>query len=138
MPEIQRVNLATVALQLKALGFDDLVGFDFMDRPPTAAMLRALETLFALGALDDSGKHLFCLIAVLLLNDCLVCVASAACSGESQIAAVHRGSNGLLRTMMTQASNLCIVHVILLLNRAVYGTQLGVVYLCCTILLLTH
>ncbi|KAL0046865.1 hypothetical protein WJX82_000241 [Trebouxia sp. C0006] len=56
LPEIQRVNLATVALQLKALGFDDLVGFDFMDRPPTAAMLRALETLYALGALDDSGK----------------------------------------------------------------------------------
>ena len=64
LPEIQRVNLATVALQLKALGFDDLVGFDFMDRPPTAAMLRALETLFALGALDDAGKHLFCVIAV--------------------------------------------------------------------------
>ncbi|DBA69678.1 hypothetical protein WJX79_010671 [Trebouxia sp. C0005] len=55
-PEIQRVNLATVALQLKALGFDDLVGFDFMDRPPTGAMLRALESLYALGALDDSGK----------------------------------------------------------------------------------
>ncbi len=47
-----------MALQLKALGFDDLVGFDFMDRPPTAAMLRALETLYALGALDDSGKHI--------------------------------------------------------------------------------
>ncbi len=47
-----------MALQLKALGFDDLLGFDFMDRPPTAAMLRALETLYALGALDDAGKHL--------------------------------------------------------------------------------
>ena len=47
-----------MALQLKALGFDDLVGFDFMDRPPTAAMLRALETLYALGALDDSGNHI--------------------------------------------------------------------------------
>lgn len=55
LPEIQRVNLATVALQLKALGFDDLLAFDFMDRPPTAAVLRALETLYALGALDDSG-----------------------------------------------------------------------------------
>ena len=55
LPEIQRVNLATVALQLKALGFDDLLAFDFMDQPPTAALLRALETLYALGALDDSG-----------------------------------------------------------------------------------
>ncbi|KAL3162549.1 hypothetical protein ABBQ32_010202 [Trebouxia sp. C0010 RCD-2024] len=56
LPEIQRVNLSTVALQLKALGFDDLPAFDFMDRPPMAALLRALETLYALGALDDSGK----------------------------------------------------------------------------------
>ena len=71
-----------MALQLKALGFDDLVGFDFMDRPPTAAMLRALETLFALGALDDSGKHLLCFIAVLLLYVSLVCVALIICSGE--------------------------------------------------------
>lgn len=55
LPEIQRVNLSTVALQLKALGFDDLPAFDFMDRPPMAALLRALETLYALGALDDSG-----------------------------------------------------------------------------------
>ena len=60
LPEIQRVNLATVALQLKALGFDDLLAFDFMDRPPTAALLRALETLYALGALDDSGMVPIC------------------------------------------------------------------------------
>ena len=58
LPEMQRVNLASVALQLKALGFDDLVGFDFMDKPPTAALLRALEGLYALGALDDQGKLL--------------------------------------------------------------------------------
>lgn len=55
LPEIQRVNLASVALQLKALGFDDLLGFDFMDKPPRSALLRALELLYALGALTDSG-----------------------------------------------------------------------------------
>ena len=49
-----------MALQLKALGFDDLLAFDFMDRPPTAALLRALETLYALGALDDSGLSPIC------------------------------------------------------------------------------
>jgi len=78
LPEIQRVNLATVALQLKALGFDDLVGFDFMDRPPTAAMLRALETLYALGALDDSGNHICAATSVLLpyLCCCHTCVAA--------------------------------------------------------------
>ena len=74
LPEIQRVNLATVALQLKALGFDDLVGFDFMDRPPTAAMLRALETLYALGALDDSGKHIYAAATSMLLPHLCCCL----------------------------------------------------------------
>lgn len=78
-PEIQRVNLATVALQLKALGFDDLVGFDFMDRPPTGAMLRALESLYALGALDDSGKHTF----MLLPHATWTCSYSNMCSRTS-------------------------------------------------------
>ena len=32
-PEILRSNLATVVLQLKKLGIDDLVHFDFMDPP---------------------------------------------------------------------------------------------------------
>jgi HrpA-like RNA helicase len=27
-------------LQLKALGVEDVVGFDFMDKPPTAAIVR--------------------------------------------------------------------------------------------------
>lgn len=39
-PEIQRTNLATVVLQLKAMGIDDVVGFDFMDPPPQAAIIR--------------------------------------------------------------------------------------------------
>ena len=32
-PEILRSNLSTVVLQLKKLGIDDLVHFDFMDPP---------------------------------------------------------------------------------------------------------
>ena len=32
-PEILRSNLGTVVLQLKKLGIDDLVHFDFMDPP---------------------------------------------------------------------------------------------------------
>jgi len=55
-PEIQRINLASVVLQLKALGVEDVVGFDFMDRPPTASLLRALELLFALGAVGPDGR----------------------------------------------------------------------------------
>jgi ATP-dependent RNA helicase DHX8/PRP22 len=34
VPEIQRTNLANVVLQLKAMGINDLIHFDFMDPPP--------------------------------------------------------------------------------------------------------
>ncbi|KAJ3324624.1 putative ATP-dependent RNA helicase dhx33 [Boothiomyces sp. JEL0866] len=51
-PEIKRSNLANVILLLKASGIDDIVGFDFMDKP----MVGALEQLFALGALNDKGE----------------------------------------------------------------------------------
>uniref|UniRef100_A0A0D9ZYP3 RNA helicase n=1 Tax=Oryza glumipatula TaxID=40148 RepID=A0A0D9ZYP3_9ORYZ len=56
VPEIQRSNLASVVLALKALGINDLVGFDFMDPPPAESLLRALEELFALGALNSRGE----------------------------------------------------------------------------------
>jgi len=42
-PEMLRTNLATVVLQLKAMGIDNVVHFDFMSPPPSAAMIRALE-----------------------------------------------------------------------------------------------
>jgi HrpA-like RNA helicase len=34
IPEIQRANMATVALDLKVIGIDDLISFKFMDKPP--------------------------------------------------------------------------------------------------------
>lgn len=55
IPEIQRTNLGNVVLQLKAMGINDLLGFDFMDPPPPQNMITAMETLYALGALDDEG-----------------------------------------------------------------------------------
>ena len=55
IPEIQRTNLGNVVLQLKAMGINDLLGFDFMDPPPVATLVGAMETLHALGALDDEG-----------------------------------------------------------------------------------
>ena len=45
-----------VVLMLKSLGINDLVHFDFMDPPPTETLMRALEQLFALGALNDLGE----------------------------------------------------------------------------------
>ncbi len=45
-----------VVLMLKSLGIHDLLRFDFMDPPPTETLLRALEQLYALGALNDRGE----------------------------------------------------------------------------------
>ena len=55
VPEIQRTNLAATVLQLKAMGINDLLHFDFMDSPPVEAMIHALELLHTLSALDDEG-----------------------------------------------------------------------------------
>jgi len=43
-------------LQLKKLGIDDLVHFDFMDPPAAESLMRALELLNYLEALDDEGN----------------------------------------------------------------------------------
>ncbi|CDU25540.1 probable ATP dependent RNA helicase [Sporisorium scitamineum] len=55
IPDIQRQNLASTILALKAMGINDLVNFDFMDPPPAQTLLTALESLYALSALDDEG-----------------------------------------------------------------------------------
>lgn len=52
-PEMQRASLAWPVLQLKALGVDDVLHFDFVSPPSVAAMLHGLEILYSLGALDD-------------------------------------------------------------------------------------
>ena len=56
VPEIQRTNLGMVILMLKSLGINDLIGFDFMDPPPGETIIRALEMLYALGALNSKGE----------------------------------------------------------------------------------
>jgi pre-mRNA-splicing factor ATP-dependent RNA helicase DHX16 len=56
VPEVQRTNLGNVVLLLKSLGINDLIGFDFMDPPRAEALIRALEQLYALGALNDRGE----------------------------------------------------------------------------------
>ncbi|KAG0181537.1 hypothetical protein DFQ29_008001 [Apophysomyces sp. BC1021] len=54
-PEIQRVNLSSVILLLKSLGVHDLLNFDFLDAPMEDTMIRALDQLYALHALNDRG-----------------------------------------------------------------------------------
>ncbi len=42
-------------LLLKSLGINDLLDFDFMDPPSTDTIVRAVEQLYALGALNNAG-----------------------------------------------------------------------------------
>lgn len=55
IPDIQRQNLASTILALKAMGINDLLNFNFMDPPPQQTMITALENLYALSALDEEG-----------------------------------------------------------------------------------
>jgi ATP-dependent RNA helicase DHX8/PRP22 len=55
IPEIQRTNLSNTVLTLKAMGVNDLLGFDFMDPPPVQTLVTALQMLYSLGALDEEG-----------------------------------------------------------------------------------
>jgi pre-mRNA-splicing factor ATP-dependent RNA helicase DHX16 len=55
-PEIQRTNLNSIVLMLKSLGINQLISFDFMDPPAPDMLIRSLEQLYALGALNDKGE----------------------------------------------------------------------------------
>ncbi|UKK00399.2 ATP-dependent helicase [Theileria orientalis] len=55
VPEIQRVNLTNVVIILKAMGINDFIHFDFMDRPCNEMLIDALDVLYHLGALDEEG-----------------------------------------------------------------------------------
>ena len=54
-PEIQRANLGWTVLNMKAMGINDLLSFDFMDPPASQALISAMEQLYSLGALDEEG-----------------------------------------------------------------------------------
>ncbi|KAJ0247365.1 DEAD/DEAH box helicase domain-containing protein [Hirschfeldia incana] len=55
VPEIQRINLVMTTLNLKAIGINDPLSFDFMDPPQPQALISAMEQLYSLGALDEEG-----------------------------------------------------------------------------------
>jgi pre-mRNA-splicing factor ATP-dependent RNA helicase DHX38/PRP16 len=42
VPEIMRTNLSSVVLQLKSLGVDNLLEFDFMDPPPEDNLVNSM------------------------------------------------------------------------------------------------
>lgn len=88
-PEIIRSNLCQVVLTLLKLGIQDLVHFDFMEAPTPEAMMRALELLHLLGAIDDEamlttvGEHLAELPVDPHLGRFLVAAASRGVTGEA-------------------------------------------------------
>ncbi|KAJ7285946.1 P-loop containing nucleoside triphosphate hydrolase protein [Mycena rebaudengoi] len=55
-PEILRSNLSNSVLELVKLGIKDLVRFDYVDAPAPETLMRALELLNYLAALDDEGN----------------------------------------------------------------------------------
>ncbi|KAF8335363.1 pre-mRNA-splicing factor ATP-dependent RNA helicase PRP43 [Cantharellus anzutake] len=55
-PEILRCNLSNTVLELIKLGITDLVHFDYMDSPAPETIMRALELLNYLGALDNRSN----------------------------------------------------------------------------------
>ncbi|KAH9848244.1 pre-mRNA-splicing factor ATP-dependent RNA helicase PRP43 [Lenzites betulinus] len=55
-PEILRSNLANTVLELAKLGIHDLIHFDYVDAPAPETLMRALELLNFLAALDDEGQ----------------------------------------------------------------------------------
>ncbi|KAL0227762.1 hypothetical protein RCL1_003905 [Eukaryota sp. TZLM3-RCL] len=56
IPEMLRSNIASVVLQMLRLGIRDLIKFDYPDAPHPEALMRALEVLAYIGALDDNAQ----------------------------------------------------------------------------------
>lgn len=55
-PEITRSDMTTPILQLKSLGIDDLMKFEWVTAPPAESVLRALEGLVAAGMVGEDGR----------------------------------------------------------------------------------
>lgn len=56
VPEIQRQSMSMTVLLLKAMGIDDVLGFEFLDKPSAQSIISACQDLFLLGALNDDGS----------------------------------------------------------------------------------
>lgn len=57
-PEIQRVNLSQVILQLKSMNIDDpIYGFDYVTPPSTQSLIQAFQLLYTLGSVDYSSSE---------------------------------------------------------------------------------
>ncbi|HLS00838.1 MAG TPA: ATP-dependent RNA helicase HrpA, partial [Beutenbergiaceae bacterium] len=57
-PEVLRTSLASVILQMTALGLGDIAQFPFIDPPDSRAIRDGVNLLRELGAVDSSGRRL--------------------------------------------------------------------------------
>jgi ATP-dependent RNA helicase DDX35 len=55
-PEIQRSSLTSLILLIKSLGVKNVLSFDLMSVPTVEALSHGLESLYALGAMDDAAE----------------------------------------------------------------------------------
>lgn len=55
-PEIQRTSLDHSILQLKSLGVDNILRFDYLSPPPSSMIAEALDRLAAIGAMDGNAE----------------------------------------------------------------------------------
>ena len=55
-PEIKRINLRNIALQLFSIGYTNINDLDFIDRPPKENFNNAYEDLVSLGAIENSNN----------------------------------------------------------------------------------
>ncbi|XP_054167510.1 ATP-dependent RNA helicase DHX33-like [Oppia nitens] len=56
IPEIQRSNLANVLLHLIAIGINDVMSFDFIDKPSQENIINAIQQLIHFGAIEDKNN----------------------------------------------------------------------------------
>uniref|UniRef100_A0A1I8NQG5 Helicase-associated domain-containing protein n=2 Tax=Stomoxys calcitrans TaxID=35570 RepID=A0A1I8NQG5_STOCA len=87
--EMRRTQLCFVVLYLKALAVENILRFDFPSPPPAKNMFASLETLYVLGAINESGNLTNPLGYFLSespfssnLSRCLFNSSEFACSGE--------------------------------------------------------
>ncbi|KAG2432191.1 hypothetical protein HXX76_009111 [Chlamydomonas incerta] len=102
VPEMQRSNLVSMVLQLKSLGIDNVMRFEWLAPPPAEAMVRALEELHALRVLDDDAR---------LTKD--VGLALAALPLEPSLGAALLAARGLgcVEELLTVAALMSVPHV---------------------------
>ncbi|XP_063980646.1 probable ATP-dependent RNA helicase DHX35 [Diachasmimorpha longicaudata] len=110
--QMQRSDLAPAILQLKALGIDNVLRFNFPSVPPSKNLLAGFELLFALGAIDDNGlltNPVGITMAEMPLEPvfakCLIAAGEMNCSDEiTTILAMLQVENVLIRPGGGQAS----------------------------------